>query len=168
MSIKGADSHKVNVRSFFKYTAEISERQLSVMLTFRILISLPRRIWDLDRFFLLMLLMATSQSVFCGEQRAERKERFNDWDDWSSKVSPWPIKDKGLSLFDDATHSFCTCIPPEPFSLVCNCRANVWDCCCHFKDSAQACQVMLCPWILIGRGGGKPRGSLLSQFVRCT
>lgn len=69
-SVKGADSHKVNVRSFFKYTEEISERQSSVILTFRILISLPRRIWDLDRFFLLMLLMATSQSVFCGTQRA--------------------------------------------------------------------------------------------------
>ncbi len=34
-------------------------------LTFKILISLPSRIWDLERFFLLILLMATSQSVFC-------------------------------------------------------------------------------------------------------
>lgn len=37
----------------------------NVELTFKILISLPRRIWDLERFFLLILLMATSQSVFC-------------------------------------------------------------------------------------------------------
>jgi hypothetical protein len=38
---------------------------------------LPRRIWDLDKFFLLMLLMATSQSVFYStEESGGEQERI--------------------------------------------------------------------------------------------
>lgn len=93
LSVKGANSLKVDVRSFFKYTEEISGRQLSVMLTFKILISLPRRIWDLDRFFLLMLLMATSQSVFCRTQRAGWR-RKRDLKQAKQQMSPnVPVND---------------------------------------------------------------------------
>lgn len=36
--------------------------------TFKILISFPSKICDFDKFFLLMLFMATSQSVFCKQR----------------------------------------------------------------------------------------------------
>lgn len=77
--VKAANSNELSAGSFFKYTEKISDRQLVIMLTLRILISLPRRIWDLDRFFLLMLLMATSQSIFfmTKKEQDNRKKWLN-------------------------------------------------------------------------------------------
>lgn len=68
-------------------------------LTFRILISLPRRIWDLDRFFLLMLLMATSQSVFCRD-----KDKEEIWLNCTLRVS----LDNNISLHWTILGLFCS------------------------------------------------------------
>lgn len=55
------------------------EHGLKQHLTFKILISFPSRIWDLERFFLLMLLMATSQSVFCWWRWIDVKKDRQSW-----------------------------------------------------------------------------------------
>lgn len=70
--------HKVNVKLFLQHLRQITETLSGITLTFRILISLPRSIWDLDKFFLLMHFMATSQSVFCrteGKKGKKKNER---------------------------------------------------------------------------------------------
>lgn len=70
--------HKVNVKLFLQHLKQITETLSGITLTFRILISLPRSIWDLDKFFLLMHFMATSQSVFCrteGKKGKKKNER---------------------------------------------------------------------------------------------
>lgn len=76
----------------------------------RILISLPSRIWDLERFFLLMLLTATSQSVFCRWSKERNKEQLVKipLDVFSSPITHTNVKGSVCA---------CVCVKPRPAGL---------------------------------------------------